>query len=244
MINVVNVTDMSLMFSECSSLTSLDLSNFNTSNVEDFNTMFYNCSSLTSLNLSNWNTNRVTDMSNMFQDCSSLTTLDLSSFDISNVGNIGNMFYNCSSLQTLTLGPKFVFKEGIIGNDVFYDCTKLTRVIIGKNRSDFANIFKALLPNPDKWEYNSELGYLSINPYTKSDPVHLTSEYYTLNEQTGIATILIDNIIRDGTLTSCEDSFNGKTSLKQITNITSLDTSQVTTMAGMFSGCSSLGLPV
>ena len=38
------------MFSECSSLTSLNLSNFNTNNVEDMSEMFYGCSSLTSLN--------------------------------------------------------------------------------------------------------------------------------------------------------------------------------------------------
>ena len=37
------------MFSHCSSLTSLDLSNFNTNKVEDMSYMFYNCSSLTSL---------------------------------------------------------------------------------------------------------------------------------------------------------------------------------------------------
>ena len=44
------------MFSWCSSLTSLNLSNFNTNNVKvdkdvnNMNNMFYKCSSLTSLN--------------------------------------------------------------------------------------------------------------------------------------------------------------------------------------------------
>ena len=41
------------MFSGCSALTSLDLSNFNTKNVEDMSGMFSNCSSLTSLNSKN-----------------------------------------------------------------------------------------------------------------------------------------------------------------------------------------------
>ena len=54
------------MFSNCSSLTSLNLSNFNTNNVTNMSGMFYNCSSLTSLNLSNFNTNNVTNMSYMF----------------------------------------------------------------------------------------------------------------------------------------------------------------------------------
>ena len=40
---------MSCMFFKCSSLTSLILSNFNTSNVKDMSGMFGDCSSLTSL---------------------------------------------------------------------------------------------------------------------------------------------------------------------------------------------------
>ena len=36
------------------------------------NSMFYECSSLTSLNLSNFNTNNVEDMREMFDGCSSL----------------------------------------------------------------------------------------------------------------------------------------------------------------------------
>ena len=54
------------IFSYCSSLTSLNLSNFNTNNVNNMSYMFYDCSSLTSLNLSNFNTNNVKDMSEIF----------------------------------------------------------------------------------------------------------------------------------------------------------------------------------
>ena len=50
------------MFNKCSSLTSLNLSNFNTNNVTNMDSMFNKCSSLTSLNLSNFNTNNVTNM--------------------------------------------------------------------------------------------------------------------------------------------------------------------------------------
>ena len=70
-----SLNNINFMFSECSSLISLNLSNFNTINVKDMSYMFYNCSSLTSLNLSNFNTNNVNNMSGMFSYCSSLTTL-------------------------------------------------------------------------------------------------------------------------------------------------------------------------
>ena len=49
-----------------SSLTSLNLSNFDTSNVTNMNGMFTYMDSLTSLDLSNFNTSKVTNMSYMF----------------------------------------------------------------------------------------------------------------------------------------------------------------------------------
>ena len=62
------LTNTNYMFSYCSSLTSLNLSNFNTNYVTNMSYMFYYCSSLTSLNLSNFNTKYVTDMSSIFRN--------------------------------------------------------------------------------------------------------------------------------------------------------------------------------
>ena len=61
-LNTANVTDMSCLFRECKSLTSLNLSNFNTSKVIKMNQMFWGCSSLTSLDVSGFNTENTTDM--------------------------------------------------------------------------------------------------------------------------------------------------------------------------------------
>ena len=63
------------------------------------NYMFSNCSSLNSLNLSNFNTNNIINMSYMFSDCSSLTSLNLSNFNTNNVNNMSYMFSYCSSLN-------------------------------------------------------------------------------------------------------------------------------------------------
>ena len=68
--NTNNVTNMECMFSGCSSLKELNLSNFNTNNVWNMGSMFYRCSSLKELNLSNFNTNNVTNMRSMFYGCS------------------------------------------------------------------------------------------------------------------------------------------------------------------------------
>ena len=61
---------MGCMFSRCSSLKELNLSNFNINNVTNMSWMFSFCSSLNELNLSNFNTNNVTNMEYMFYRCS------------------------------------------------------------------------------------------------------------------------------------------------------------------------------
>ena len=97
--NTNNVTDMSFMFSKCSSLKELNLSSFNTSNVTYMQGMFYSCSSLKELNLNNFNTNNVTDMSFMFYDCSSLKELNLNNFNTNKVTNMNYMFFGCTALK-------------------------------------------------------------------------------------------------------------------------------------------------
>ena len=67
------------MFSVCSSLKELNLSNFNTNNVTDMYSMFYECSSLNELNISNFNTNNVTNMRYMFSKCSDKIKLKIRS---------------------------------------------------------------------------------------------------------------------------------------------------------------------
>ena len=98
------VTSMGSMFDSCSSLTSIDLSGFDTSQVTYMYNMFSGCSSLTSLDLSGFDTSQVTDMISMFVNCSSLTSLDLSGFDTSQVTNMSSMFSGCSSLRLLAVG--------------------------------------------------------------------------------------------------------------------------------------------
>ena len=58
------------------------------------NGMFSYCSSLDSLDLSNFITNCVTNMNNMFSNCTSLEFLDLSNFNLDNVIDMNEMFSN------------------------------------------------------------------------------------------------------------------------------------------------------
>jgi surface protein len=61
--------------------------------------MFSGCSSLNSLKLSNLNTSSVIDMSHMFENCISLTSINLSNFDTHATKNIDFMFSNDINLS-------------------------------------------------------------------------------------------------------------------------------------------------
>jgi surface protein len=98
-----------------------------TSNMEN---MFQGCSSLTSLNLSNLNTSKVTNIGCMFNNCSELTSLDLSKFDTSKVTDMHSVFEGCSKLTKITFPQNFGFPtaEGATNNmdSMFECCTSLT----------------------------------------------------------------------------------------------------------------------
>ena len=101
---ITNITDMSCMFDECSSLSSLpDISKWNTSNIIDMSYIFNKCPLLSSLpDISKWNTSNVTDMGGMFYKCSSLSSLpDISKWNTSNVTNMNSMFSECPLLSSL-----------------------------------------------------------------------------------------------------------------------------------------------
>lgn len=109
------LTAMDDMFSDDSSLTSIDLSHFNTSNVTSMGSTFSGCSSLTSLDLSSFNTNKLETLVGTFSGCTSLSYLDLSNFNfanqyfsgsgaLSNVGNGKTFYLKLPGQKTMTIG--------------------------------------------------------------------------------------------------------------------------------------------
>ena len=124
-LNTEKVTDMSYMFSNCSSLTSLDVTHFNTANVTNMWYMFSSCSALLSLDVTNFNTANVTNMRNMFSSCSSLTSLDVSHFNTANVTNMSYMFSNCVALTSLDV-TNFDTANVTDMTRMFMGCSSLT----------------------------------------------------------------------------------------------------------------------
>ena len=144
-----NVTNMSHMFSSCSRITTLDVSNFDTSKVTNMRAVFANCNILTTLDLSNFNTSNITNISHMFSGCVSLTTLDLSNFNTSNVTDMNSMFSDCSSLTTLGIS-NFNTSNVINMAYMFYGCSNLTMLDVSNfNTSNVINMNSMFFAMPD-----------------------------------------------------------------------------------------------
>ena len=123
-LNTDKVKDMSYMFRECSSLTSLDVSNFDTKNVEKMDVMFYHCNKLTNLDVSHFDTSKVKSMVSMFNYCTQLDSIDVSNFDTRNVTNMGFMFSQCLRLRSIDVSH-FDTRNATGMMHMFYQCSSL-----------------------------------------------------------------------------------------------------------------------
>ena len=125
--NTAKVTNMRFMFSSCSKLTSLDVSKFNTMNVTNMSSMFSGCSSLTSLDVTHFDTENVTNMRGMFSGCSALLSLDVRNFNTANVTDMSYMFSSCVALTSLYL-TNFNTEKVTYMRSMFSGCQALTTI--------------------------------------------------------------------------------------------------------------------
>lgn len=141
------VMDMGSMFASSSNLTSLDLSNFDTSKVTNMSNMFSTMFSLSSLNVSNFDTSKVTNMDYMFAYLYSLTSLNLSNFDTSKVANMSSMFYNSFGFTSLNLS-NFDTSNVTNMNNMFSNMRSLTSLDLSSfnttNVTDMSSMFSGM----------------------------------------------------------------------------------------------------
>ena len=227
-LNTTAVTDMSTMFSNCSSLTSLNLSNFNTSKVTNMGSMFSGCSGLTELNVSKFNTSAVTNVSEMFSGCSGLKELNISNFNTSAVTNMGWMFEGCSRLASLNLS-NFSTSAVTDMSLIFSGCSDLKEL----NVSSFNT--SAVTDMREMFSGCSSLKELNVSNFNTSA---VTDMRYMFSDCSGLKIILNPNTWR------CEESqdmFKGCTQLK---GAVKYDESKVdATMANPTTGYFSQKLP-
>lgn len=122
-----NPTSTAYWFAFCNSLTAINgLQYLNTELVTNMDYMFSNCSALTSIDLSHFRAKSLTSMNSMFSGCSSLTSLDLSGFFTFTVTGMSKLFAGCSNLKTIYVNKYDWSTESVTAGDgVFENCTSL-----------------------------------------------------------------------------------------------------------------------
>ena len=259
-LNTENVTSMSLMFSGCSALTTLNLSNFDTQSVTKMTGMFSDCRALTTLDVSNFNTQNVTDMSFMFFNCSAITTLDIAKFDTKNVTDMSLMFCSDPALTTIYASDKFVTTACEEDENMFAECVNLVGAVpydenkLGKEMANYTTGYftdiaskvaesyavfdEATNTLTFKHDTNKPAGAFALNE------IENAPGWYKPNDDGSNANI-IKKVVFDASFanarpTSCYKWFYDCTNLTTIEGIEYLNTENVTNMGWMFSNCEAL----
>ena len=139
----VKYFNLSYFFSNCHSLTSVNLENFDTIKATNFDYMFSNCYKLEFIAKSNFNFQGTIRMVNMFSGCYSLTSIN---FPISNsvYANFNQIFFDCPNLKFVNFS--FV-KNTNSDYHLFNENISDTGTIILKNNLCYSSYTKYVPPN-------------------------------------------------------------------------------------------------
>ena len=223
----------------------------NTEKVTNMSYMFFNCSSLTSLDVTHFNTAKVTNMNSMFDSCSSLTSLDVTYFNTANVTGMNNMFYSCSALTTIYASDNFVTDKVEYSYNMFYDCTSLKgttlEYVASKTDHNYANCGTDgyFTPGCGYAEFDNATGtltfrYKGVKPEGAYDlNVGITDPGWRTHKNE-IKKVVFDASFANARPTSCYYWFYECKNLVNIEGIENLNTEKVTNMDLMFASCSAL----
>ena len=212
------VTTMDRLFFGCSALTEIKgIEQLNTSAVSGFSGAFYKCSSLKSLDLSGWDTRKADRMDNLFSGCSALTEIKgIEQFNTSAVTDMGSLFGWCSSLTSLDLSGWDVAQVTSMGDNFLH------AGVPGLTRGMFAGCSSLTSLNLAGWDTSSLLNMSSMFYYCS-----------TLTEIKGIERL------NTSAVTNMSRLFEACSSLTSL-DLSGWDTSATTNMSKLFSSCSAL----
>ncbi len=234
-LNTSEVTSMAHMFTDCKKLTSIDVSYFNTSKVTNMRSMFNGCTGLTSLDLERFNTSQVTDMSMMFSESVNLQTIYVGNgWTTASVTSSNDMFKNCSSLvgdkgtSYLSSNPKdktYAHLDGGSSNPGYFSEYK-------RGYACYTSSNKTLT------FYNDDQRDSRLGTIYKLNEGNIVPEWYDEDPYVEKPTkVVFDPSFASARPTSTFSWFLDMGDLKSITGIQYLNTSEVTNMSYMFSGC-------
>ena len=221
--------NFSNIFDNCRNLTSIDISNWDTSSAKYMSHMFSNCQKLQSIDLNKWNTNRVISMSDMFNSCYKLQSISISKWNTSSVTEMRSMFYNCGSLTSLDVS-KWDTSSLEYMNAMFYNCGSLTSLDVSK------------------WKIGKvkEMGQLfsrcrnltTVGDVSKWDTSNVTDMHAIFDDCPKLQSIDVSKW-NTASATDMRTMFSNCKSLTSL-DVSKWNTSRVTNMGGLFYNCLNL----
>ena len=228
-LNTSEVDDMRSMFSNCTSLETLDLSSFNTEKVTSMQTMFEGSTNLRTINLpKGFIGSNVTDLNAMFRGCASLTELDLSGSNAEKVKNMGSMFYGCVALSNLNLSG---FKTGSVTDMryLFSSCQSLESLDLSSFNTENVTSMVAM------FSQCSSLRSLDLSSFNTSKVIGMNLMFYNC---TNLESIDLSSFETEN-LQQMPHMFYSCTKLEML-DLSSFATPNMTSMLCAFQYCKNL----
>lgn len=171
-LNTSNVINMGEMCSFCYELVTIDVSNLDTNNVTNMFAMFGSCEALTTIDISGFDMSNVTDMSFIFEDCPTLKSITMPTITVNNITNMSYMFSGCQSLTSLDLSS-FNTSKVINMTYLFYNCSSLTAL-------DLSNFDTSSVTNMSYMFYNCySLTSLNLSSFSFNNTTNISYMFWT-----------------------------------------------------------------
>ena len=228
-LNTSEVKYMTQMFSNSSSLETLDLSSFNTEKVINMYAMFDGATNLRSIKLpQGFIGSSVTNLCSMFKDCTSLTELDLSGSNSENVKDMTEMFYGCKALSKLDLTD---FKTGQVTTmeSMFGDCSTLETLDVSSFNTENVTTMRGMFNNC------SSLRSLDLPGFNTANVTEMSSMF---KDCSSLRSLDLSSF-NTRKVSAMQSMFKGCTNLESI-DFSSFDTENMTSMIAMFNSCTKL----
>ena len=160
----VDSSGLQTCFYECTSLTNVDLSALTTVDGNGMYSCFTNCTSLTSADLSALTTVDGTyGMYSCFYGCTSLTNVDLSALTTVDGNGLGSCFSNCTSLTNISFPSLTTVQTNSFGDASFSYCfSNCTALTEIHFRADAQTAIEAMTGYADKWGAINATIYFSL----------------------------------------------------------------------------------
>lgn len=228
-LNTSEVENMGSMFSNCTSLETLDLSSFNTEKVTNMSEMFVGSTNLRTINLpKGFIGSNVTDLNGMFRGCASLTELDLSGSNAEKVKDMCKMFYGCFALSNLNLSG---FKTGSLTDMryLFSSCQSLESLDLSGFNTENVTSMESM------FSQCSSLRSLDLSSFNTSKVIDMNLMFYKC---TNLESIDLSSFDTEN-LQKMANMFYSCTKLETL-DLSSFATPNMTSMRSAFQNCKNL----